>query len=374
MKASDFTAVAHDLHDSRHQGAVAFPIYQNSLFTRERHAEREHKYWYSRGDNPTVEVLEERLALLEQGEQARCFASGMAAITAAIFSVVRQGDHVVCTDQVYGGTRYFLEAFLTRFGIATTFVKADRLEQIAAALQPNTALLYLESPTSLLFELQDLRACADLARDRGIKTIVDNTWATPCYQRPLTLGIDLVVHSLSKYVGGHSDAIGGAVVGGEALLSRIRQQEHCSLGGIMTPHTASLIMRGLRTLPLRMRQATETGMAVAAYLASKPFLKVRYPGLEDHPQYELGRRQMTGYGSLMSFEAEAAEAQMCDWVDRLRYFRIGPSWGGYESLALVLGSCGQFGGSASSVLVRLYCGLEAPEDLIGDLEQSFRTM
>ncbi len=371
MKPSIFTTVVHDVHDSRHQGAVVFPIYQNSLFTQERHAERGHKYRYSRGDNPTVEVLEERLAVLEQGEQARCFASGMAAITAAILSVVKQGDHVVCTNQAYGGTRYFLETYLARFGIVTTFVQADRLEQIEGALLPNTALLYLETPTSFLFELQDLRACAEMARSRGIATIVDNTWATPCYQQPLSLGIDLVVHSLSKYVGGHSDAIGGVVVGNEHLLSHIKEQEHSILGGIMTPNTASLIMRGLRTLPLRMRQAMETGLSVASYLENKSFLKVRYPGLLSHPQYELGMMQMTGYGSLMSFEIEATVDHMYDWADRLQYFRIGPSWGGYESLVIVLGSMEPFGGPAASTLVRLYCGLEEPGDLIRDLEKAF---
>jgi cystathionine beta-lyase/cystathionine gamma-synthase len=376
MKPSIYTKVAHDLHDSRHHGAVVFPIYQNTLFTFERHANPGHTYYYSRGDNPTVQELERRLALLEGGERARCFASGMAAISAAILSLVKQGDHVVCTDQAYGGARRILENYLTRFGVETTFVAADRLDQIAMAMRPNTVLLYLESPTSFLFDLQDIRACVELASKAGVKTIIDNTWATPCYQLPLSLGIDLVVYSLSKYVGGHSDAIGGAVIGSEALLQRIDEQEHAWIGGIMTPQTASLMLRGLRTLPLRMQRANETGRVIATYLQDKPFLRLRYPGLPSHPQYDVGSSQMSGYGSLMSFEIDVSRETMYNWADRLTHFRMGCSWGGYESLVIVLGHPAQFGSrnvntNQESTLVRIYCGLEDPADLIADLEQSF---
>lgn len=213
--------------------------------------------------------------------------------------------------------------------------------------------------------------CVEFARKHAITTIIDNTWATPCYQQPLVMGIDLVVHSLTKYIGGHSDAIGGVVIGSERLLTRISDEENLVLGGIMTPHTASLIMRGLRTLPLRMQRATETGLAVASYLESKPSITLHYPGLTSHPQYEIGVKQMTGYGSLLSFEIEAPVERMYEWADKLQYFRIGCSWGGFESLALVLGSTLAHGGRNDTTLVRLYSGLEKSSDLINDLEQAF---
>lgn len=380
MNPSIYTKAVHDVHDSRHQGAVVFPIYQNSLFTFDRHINPGHPYYYSRGDNPTVQELEKKLAALEGGERARCFASGMAAISSSILSTVNQGDHIVCTNQVYPGTRQLLEIYLTRFGVETTFVAADSLEQIEAAIKPNTVLLYLESPTSFVFDLQDVRACAALAKKAKITTIIDNTWSTFCYQQPLSLGIDMVVHSLSKYIGGHSDAIGGVVIGTKEALERINAQEHQLLGGIMTPQTASLMLRGLRTLPLRMQRANETGLAVASYLASKPYLRLNYPGHPSHSQYKIGADQMTGFGSLMSFEINVSRETMYNWADCLKYYRIGCSWGGYESLVIVLGHPADFMSrtaepkSCESALVRLFCGLEDSADLIADLEQAFKTL
>lgn len=371
MKKSLETIAAHDVHDSRHHGAVVFPIYQNSLFTYERHGAKGHDFSYSRGDNPTVQVLEERLAALEGGEKARCFGSGMAAITAAIFANVQQGDHAVCIKQAYGGTKYIVQTYLAKFGVEATFVDGVSVEEIEAVLKPNTKILYLESPSSYMFGMQDIKKCTELARSRGIITIIDNTWSTPYYQQPIALGVDLVVHSLTKYMGGHSDAIGGVVIGSEKAIKQISDIEFTVMGGIMSPHTANLIMRGLRTLPLRLKHANEAGRAVAAYLETKPNIKVHYPGLASHPQYEIGKAQMTGYGSLMSFETEASIERMQEWADHLQYFRIGCSWGGFDSLALVLGSTLAHGGHADTTLVRLYCGLEAIDDLIQDLEQAF---
>lgn len=367
-----FTRVAHDPHDVRHQGAVTFPIYQNSLFTLGGSKAPNHPYSYSRGANPTVEELEKRLAALEGGEEARCFASGMSAISSAILSTVRAGDHIVCVNQAYPGTRALLEHYVPRFGVSVTFVDGSSLQAIESAIAANTKLLYLESPTSFFFELQNIAACATLAKERGLRTILDNSCATSCFQQPIALGVDMVVHSLSKYVGGHSDALGGAVIGTKGDIERISADERTLLGGVMSPHTASLMLRGLRTLPLRVERYDQTARVVAEYLNTLPFLaKVNYPGLADGPQSELARSQMSGFGGLMSFEWDASRETVQAWVEQLTYFRNGCSWGGYESLAIVLGSLEGLGKQGSNILIRLYTGMEDPEELTGDLAQAF---
>ncbi|MCE5171970.1 PLP-dependent aspartate aminotransferase family protein [Paenibacillus profundus] len=375
------TIVVHDCHDERHYGAVTMPLYQNSLFTFPCHEEFYealdsplHYHLYSRGNNPSVNELERRLAMLEGGEAARCFASGMAAISASIMSAVKAGDHVICVESVYGPTRQFLSSYLLRFGIETTFVDGASMASIEAAVRPNTTLLFLESPTSMTIRLQDLRACGELAQRIGATTIIDNTWATPIYQNPLALGIDLVVHSLTKYVGGHSDIMGGVIIGSKERLERIGQEEFLLYGGIMTPQTACMAMRGLRTLPLRMERLGQNGRQVAAYLEQLPFVKrVNHPGLPSYPQYELAQRQMSGCGSLFSFEAALPVEQLQAWADRLEFFRIGVSWGGYESLVQVVRPEAS-DESEPLVLVRLYVGLEDPNLLIGDMSRSFQAL
>jgi len=372
------SSVAHDGHDDRHYGAVHTPIYDSSLFTfrsvasMEQAGKDQGSYVYSRGNNPTVHSLEEKLAEIEGGERARCFATGMGAISAAVLSCVRTGDHIVCVDQAYGPARELMGGYLRRLGIETSFVDGSDPAAIEAAIRPQTRLIYLESPTSLFFELQDLKACATMARARGIRTIADNTWATPCYQNPLALGIDLVVHSLTKYAGGHSDAMGGAVVGSAEAIASLSGSELVLLGSVMLPQTAALILRGLRTLPLRMERHGAGGMAVAAYLEALPFVdRVHYPGLASHPQYALATAQMSGCGGLLSFEAGADRDRLVRLVDALTYFRIGFSWGGYESLvSLQTGLAGS--PRESRYAVRLYVGLEDPDDLIDDLARAFR--
>jgi cystathionine beta-lyase/cystathionine gamma-synthase len=367
-KPLPFTLVAHDSHDERHQGAVSIPIYQNTLFTYANSDEPGHSFKYSRMGNPTVQELENRVAQLEYGEKAQCFASGMAAISAAILSTVRTGDHIICVDQVYFGTREFFELFLERYGVQVTYVDGTSIQQIKAAIRDNTTLIYLESPTSYYFQLQDLAACVEAAKLRRITTIIDNTWASPCYQNPLLLGIDLVVHSLTKYVGGHSDVLGGAVVGSAERINRLSRVDGQLLGGIMTPHTASLMLRGMRTLPLRMERLSKSAQAMAEYLDTVSFIRrVNFPGLSTHPQHELSLAQMSGSGSLMSIEIEGTLEQAKAWVDQLQYFRIGLSFGGYESLALVVGMARETNPSRPLVLVRLNIGLEDPADLMKDV-------
>jgi cystathionine beta-lyase/cystathionine gamma-synthase len=378
---SQFTKVSYDPYDDRHHGAITMPIYQNSIFAFDRYDQFEQAtqddlahHVYSRGNNPTVEYLEQKIVQLEEGEQAKCFASGMAAISAAILSQVQQGDHIICVHQVYGPTMEFLGSYLKRFGIETTFVDGSSLEQWKSAVRTNTRLLYLESPTTMFFQLQDIRACTELAHSIGATTIIDNTWATPCYQQPLTMGVDLVVHSISKYLGGHSDCIGGVVIGSKKRMAQLCRNEYMLFGGIMTPQTAALVTRGLRTLPLRMQRHESSALRVAEQLGKLPFVKqVNYPGLATHPQHELALSQMSGFSSLLSFETEEPVERMKEWANGLRYFRIGVSWGGFESLVTVRGLEPK-ADKYSTSLIRLYIGLESPEDLIRDVNESWMNL
>ncbi|SFE59486.1 cystathionine beta-lyase [Paenibacillus catalpae] len=376
---SMFTSVAETPFDERHYGAINPPIYQNSLFAFKTHQEFDlamkdtmKNHVYSRGNNPTVEYLEKKIAMLESGDVSKCFASGMAAISSTIMSVVNHGDHVVCVSQAYGPTREFLSEFLFRFGVSTTFVDGKSMEELKSATRINTKLLYLESPTSLLFELQDLSACAALAKSIGAVTIIDNTWATPCHQKPLTLGIDLVVHSITKYFSGHSDCMGGVVVGSDKLVSKIIFKEYMLLGGIMTPQVATTVTRGLRTLPLRMERHEKSALIVAEHLTKQAYVtRVNHPGLNQHPQHELALRQMTGFSSLFSFDSDEPIEKLKQFASSLNYFRIGVSWGGYESLISVnqidLQQTGQYRN-----VVRIYVGLEDPADLIDDIDNAWR--
>lgn len=372
------TLVAHDAYDDRHHGSINIPVYQTSLFSfdtyeqfNQARVDEQENFVYSRGNNPTVRYLEDKLAQLEQGERAKCFASGMAAISAAIMSIVRQGDHVICTHQAYGPTRDFLGNYLQKFGVETTFVDGSLRSNWEDAVRPNTKLLYLESPTSMMFELQDIRGCTQLAQSIGAETILDNSWASPCFQNPITMGVGLVVHSITKYISGHSDCVGGVVIGSRKLMDPLMSREYMLFGGIMTPQTAALVIRGLRTLPLRMLRHQVSGLKVAEHISKQPYVsKMNYPGLASHPQYELARSQMSGFGGLFSFESHEPLSLMRTWADRLQYFRIGASWGGFESLVNV--NALNHHDPSAGTLVRLYIGAEDPDELIRDLDAAWR--
>lgn len=375
-----YSQVSHDAVDTRHQGSIVMPIYQSSLFAFETHEAFDaamkdvlHATVYSRGNNPTVAYLEQKIAALEGGESARCFASGMAAISGTIFALVKAGDHVVCVDQAYGPARELLGDLEERYQVAVTYVDGTDTDAFAAAIRPNTKLFYLESPTSGLFELQDLRAVTALARSRGILTAIDNSWATPYFQRPLAMGCDLVLHSLTKYFSGHSDCLGGVVVGSERLVSLIARRSYMNLGAVMTPQTAALITRGLRTLPLRMERHQASALKIAAHLAEKPdVVRVNHPGLPGYPQKELAERQLSGTGGLFSFTTRHSVESMKRWADALDFFRIGVSWGGYESLVSVSPAPEKHAenGKAPS-LVRLFIGIEDPDELMADIDRAW---
>jgi cystathionine beta-lyase len=387
------TLCAHAGEDpARFQGAVVPPIFQNSLFvspdceTFVRRDQDPNLYDYTRVANPTTDVLETKLAALEKAEAARCFGSGDAAVTAAVLHSVKAGDHIVAVETAYGPTRSILGSYLRKFDVATTFVAGNDPQQWVDACQPNTRLFYLESPSSLVFNLQDIRAVTGFAKERGITTITDNSWASPYFQNPIELGVDLVLHSATKYLGGHSDIVAGVVTGNKERMQSIKQQEGALLGGILDPFAAWLMLRGLRTLALRMERHQSSAMAIASYLEQHPRVAhVYYPGLSSHSQYSLGRRQLRGYSGLLSFELkDGDEGAAFRFVNALRYFGIGVSWGGFESLAIPIGFPEKSRGGAAALPgvhgaigrinwgARLHIGLETQEDLLEDLELALR--
>jgi cystathionine beta-lyase len=372
-------------------GAAAPPILQASLFTSptvadflsrtDRHPEL---YDYTRVSNPTTDILETKLAALERCESARVFSSGMAAVSAAVLSCVRSGDHIVAVDTIYGPSRMFLSKWLHRFGVEVTYVGGEDPEDFPRASRENTRLYYLESPSSAVFRIQDLAAVAASARAQGIRTIIDNSWASPYFQNPADFGIDLVLHSATKYLGGHSDILAGAVMGPKPLLDRIKLNEGALLGAVLDPFASWLMIRALRTLSLRMERHYTSATAVAHYLSTHPAVHtVYYPGLPAHPGHALAMRQMRGCSGLLSFTLHRGDLETAAAViDRLRLFGIGVSWGGYESLAVPIGISDDriYAGHVPNVAeqegvrfgARLHIGLENIDDVLADLEQALQ--
>lgn len=367
--------------------AIAPPVIQTSNFAFPDLAsfrqaftnELEHPI-YTRGNNPTVRILRQKLAALEGTEDCLVFGSGSAAIAAAVISQVRVGEHVVCVESPYSWTQHLLTEFLPRFGVTATFVDGRDIENIAAAIQPNTRVLYLESPSSLTFAIQDLRACAQLAKEHGLTSIIDNSHCSPIFQRPAEFGIDIIVHSGTKYLNGHSDVVLGVVCASQQHIEKIFASEYMCLGAILGPHEAALCIRGLRTLDLRVRRSDDSGRRVATYLAEHPKVeRVLHPLLPGFPQQDLAASQMSGSGGLFSvyFKAEDKE-KMAAFIDRIERFLLAVSWGGHESLMIpMLGFYDVPGREDTPLpwnLVRFYVGLEDPKWLIEDLEQALEAL
>ena len=374
------TLCAHLGEDpSKHQGAVVPPIYQNSLFTfpntEARMNRQEGVFDYTRVSNPTTEIVETKIAAMEMGDVARCFGSGMAAISGAILSCVKSGDHVVSLNTAYGPTRQFLSEYLPRFGVMTTFIDGREPEEWERSIQSNTTLFMLESPSSFVMYQQDLEAIAKIARSHGVSTICDNSWASPFFQSPLKLGIDLVAHSATKYLGGHSDIVAGVVIGNKSRMQKLINEEGCLLGATLDPFASWLMLRGLRTLPIRMERHQENATEIANRLCEHPAVKrVFYPGTSHDNQIDLTSKQLRGKSGLLSFEMKdgSREAAMRT-VDALKLYGIGCSWGGFESLALPVSiptSVIEPGKRGFSWLVRLHIGLENKTELFRDLESS----
>lgn len=386
MKNNLETILAHYGEErDKHNGAIVPPIYQNTLFAFESWDHIDEAFSdpinnniYTRGNNPSVSIVEKKLAKIAGGEKARLFSSGMAAISSAIMSCVKANCHIITLKNIYGPAMNFLDNYLrTKFNIDVTFVSGESVEEIENAIRENTTLIYLESPSSAIFSMQNLKTIADLAKKHNIKTIVDNTWATPIFQKPLELGIDLEVHSCSKYLGGHSDIIAGVIIGSAKDIDSIYQNEFLLFGAKMAPFEAWLLMRSLRTLPMRMEKHQSNALKVANFLENHPKIKsVNYPGLKSHPQFELGKEQMKGYSGLMSFVIDSDElSDIKNFVNALEHFSIGVSWGGHESLIhapaisyLKEMTPEQFKSTGLSLgVMRVSIGLEHVDDLIEDL-------
>lgn len=358
-------------------GAVSVPIFQTSTYVQPRLGE--HKgYEYARTGNPTRTALEKNLAALELGSAAHCFASGMAAID-TVMKLFRGGDHLIAAENLYGGTFRLFHHVLENFGLQFTYVDTSNLDAIDAAIQQNTRALFLETPSNPMMTISDLRACSELAHARNLLVIVDNTFSSPFLQQPIVLGADLVVHSTTKFLNGHSDSVGGAIISSsEELGQRIGFLQNAA-GAILSPFDSFLVLRGIKTLAVRMERHNTNGMAIAEYLANHSKVrKVHYPGLTSHPQHELARRQMTGFGSMISFELGSLENAET-FLNRVRLCSLGESLGGVETLishpeSMTHGSVPSETRKRlgiTSGLVRISVGIEDVEDLIGDLESAF---
>lgn len=354
-------------------GAIVPPIFQNSLFVHptEVNGVTSGEYSYTRVSNPTIDIAERKIAALEGADGALCFSSGMGAISSAIMHFMTAGCHIVLVATSYSCTLDFVKNYLHgKFGIEYTLVNGDTPAEIEAAMRPNTKLIYVESPSSLVFRMQDLDAIAAMAKAHGAGTVIDNTYATPLHQQPLRHGIDIVCHTASKYMGGHSDIVAGALAADEKTIRSIQKCERALLGSNMDPHQAWLLLRGLRTLPLRLRQHGENGRRVAAFLESHPKVeKVYYPGSATYEQKELFDKYLTGTNGLMSFVPKGTREQIGRFVRGLHAFQNGCSWGGFESLALhcTYGEEAETFGLPSD-LVRIHVGLESVDTLIADLD------
>jgi cystathionine gamma-lyase / homocysteine desulfhydrase len=357
-------------------GAVSFPIYQVSTYKQEDVGV--HKgYEYSRTGNPTRFALEELIKDLEEGRRGFAFGSGMAAIT-AVMMLFSSGDHIILTDDVYGGTYRVMNKVLNRIGIESTFVDTTDLDAIKAAIQPNTKALYIETPTNPLLKVTDIKESAQLAKEHDLLTIVDNTFSTPYWQTPLALGADIVLHSATKYLGGHSDVVAGLVVVNDDQLADDLHFVQNSTGGILGPQDSWLLIRGIKTLGLRMEAHEANTKKIVEFLSENESVKkIYYPGLETHPQHDIAKQQAEGFGGMVSFDVGSAE-KAAEVLGRVKYFTLAESLGAVESLISVPAKMTHASIPAerraelgiTDGLVRISVGIEDAEDLIEDLKQA----
>ena len=367
-------------------GAVVTPIYQTSTFAfrnaqqgADRFAGREDGYIYTRIGNPTTAALEENVAQLEHGFGATAMASGMGAVSTVYLALLGAGDHMVSTDSVYGPSRGLAEKHLSRFGVESTYVDTSDLDNLRRALRPNTKLVYVESPSNPAMSVTDLAGAAELAHAAGALLVVDNTFASPVLQKPLDLGADVVLHSVTKFITGHADVVGGIVVAKTEALHKQLRAMLVNLGANMDPHQAYLVSRGLKTLALRVERAQENARFVAGWLERHPAVAaVRYVGLPSHPQFELAKRQMAGPGSMIAFELKGGLEAGRAMMDRVHLAGLAVSLGGVETLISHPASMTHAGmaredrlkAGISDGLVRLSVGIEDLEDILADLDQA----
>src|ERR1700761_7503072 len=357
-------------------GAVNVPIYLTSTYQQDGIG-KDRGHEYARLTNPTRDALEESLCSLEGGTSAHCFGSGMAAITALV-TMMKSGDHVVCTDNMYGGTGRLFDQVMAKFGLSFTYVDTRDVAAVAAAIRPETKLVHIETPTNPMMSITDIRAVADVCHAAGVELSVDNTFLSPYLQRPIELGADIVMHSTTKFLNGHSDGLGGVLVGTKPEhTERFRFVQKCT-GGILSPFDSYLLLRGVKTLAVRMRQHDANGRTVADWLVKRlgPD-RVFYPGLKTHPQHELAARQQKGFGSMLSFELGSLEKANA-LVSKLKLCYFAESLGGVETLVChpatmthaALGAEGRAKLGITDGLIRVSVGIEDVEDIIVDLEQA----
>jgi cystathionine gamma-synthase len=386
VHAGEQRAKAHD--------SITPPIVQSSTYTFRDTAAlveymEERMFWdapqreeYGRYGNPTVRAVEARLAALEGGDDAVLVASGMAAITGVLWVFLGAGSHLILTGDSYRRTRDFVQSFLARYGVETTITPPGDLHAVEAAIRPTTRLILSESPTNPFMRCLDLARLGAIGRQQRVRTAIDSTFATPLNLRPLEHGIDLVIHSATKYLAGHNDVLAGVVIGRDGLLAPLRQLQGV-LGSVIDPQAAYLVGRGLKTLALRVERQNANGLAAARFLEGHPRVRrVWYPGLPSHPEHAIAAAQMAGFGGVVTFEIDGDSAAASRFVDALRLPYIGPSLGGVESLVEQVALVSYFDADPdqlaalgiSPALIRLSCGIEDTADLIADLEQALGTL
>lgn len=364
---------------------VTTPIYSSSTFEFASAAEleayqqgRSTSYIYSRYANPTVQAVEAKLAAVEGGEAALVLSSGMAATSTAFFGLLQSGDEVICSSAIYGGTLQVLTRFLERFGVRARFASMDELGRLESVIGPHTKVVWVESPTNPTLRCVDIAVVAAACRARGVVSIVDNTFASPVNQQPLVLGADLVMHSATKYLNGHTDVTAGALVGSKALIDRVLPARKL-LGGVLEPASAYALGRGMKTLAVRIARHNTNALAVARWLETQPRVsRVFYPGLESHPDHAIAARQMRGFGGMVCFEVSDGQAGAVAFFDTIKLFKRAASLGGTESLVSLPVLTSQYGLSDGQLadagvtrgMVRLSVGLEDAGDLIADLAQA----
>lgn len=381
----DLSYILNELGEERegYFNSIAPPIWQTSNFAFKSTAEfreglmDEYASWlYSRGNNPTVNILRKKLAALDGAEDALVFGSGMGAISTPILSLLNQGDHVVSVAKPYSWTTRLFDKVLPKYGIQTTYVDGTLTENYETAITPQTKLIYLESPNTLTFELQDIPAVAKLAKAKGILTMIDNSYCSPLYQQPYLMGIDLVAQSATKYIGGHSDVVAGVVTGSKALIKKIFDAEFLNIGGNISPMNAWLLIRGLRTIHLRQEKICATTKIIVDFLAGHSRVeKVFFPFHKSFPQYELAKKQMKNAGGLFSIVMKAVSVDEIEkFCNSLKRFFLAVSWGGHESLVIpsIVGFPKEKFDASNPHhrTIRFYIGLEEPDYLLEDLKRA----
>jgi cystathionine beta-lyase/cystathionine gamma-synthase len=385
----DLSYILNELGEDRENyfNAIAPPIIQSSNFAfnsvdelRSAFADEYSTYLYSRGVNPTVDILCKKLAALDHAEDCLVFSSGAAAIFAAVLANVKSGDHIVSVKKPYTWAQKMFNQILPRFGVTTTYIDGTDISNFERAILPNTKVIYLESPNSWDYAIQDLKAVADLAKSENIITIIDNSYCTPLYQQPIDFGIDLVLQSGTKYIGGHSDTVAGILSGSSEMIKRIFNSEFLNIGSGISPFNAWLLIRGLRTLPMRLERITKTTLQIVQYLqAHEKVEKVIFPFDESFPQYALAKQQMQGACGLVTFIIKADTVmQIENFCNSLQHILMAVSWGGHESL--IIPRCSGIPAANFNPahpehrMIRMYVGLEEADYLIKDLERGFGGM